>query len=99
MPVAGPVPLRPGSISEGARKKRVGGEPLGGPAVSGGAFTNGSCLSASHTRPLPPPLRHVLYVTVVVAEQGGKAPPQEPGFRSVASAGWGAACPLGLSST
>lgn len=91
--------LRPGSTSEGARKKRVGGEPLGGPGVSGGAFTNGSYLSASHTRPLPLPLRHVLYVTVVVTELGGKAPPQEPGFRSVASAGWGSACPLGLAST
>lgn len=48
---------------------------MGGPGVSGGAFTNGSCLWESHTRPLPPPLRHVLYVTVVVTEQGGKAPP------------------------
>lgn len=59
---------------------------MGGPGVSDGAFTNGSCLSAGHTRPLPPPLRHVPYVTVVVKERGGVAPPRAPGFRLVASA-------------
>lgn len=98
---AGGVVVPVGQICVQGRPPRVPGRngwemsPRAGPGVSGGAFTNGSCLSASHTRPLPPPLRHVLYVTVVVTEQGGQAPPREPGFRSVASAGWGSACPLG----
>lgn len=43
---------------------------MGGPRVSGGAFTNGSRAALGHTRPLLPPLRHVRYVTAVVTELG-----------------------------
>lgn len=43
---------------------------MGGPGVSGGAFTNGSRAALGHTRTLPPAVRHVRYVTAVVAEPG-----------------------------
>lgn len=70
-----------------------GRSALGRPGVSDGAFTNGSGLSAGHTRPPPAtpasrPLRHRRC-------QGAGRDGPASGFRLVASAGWGTACRQG----